>query len=120
MLKTILVAGILFSTSAQSHYFSYKSWLASSKEDRAAYIAGAFDSFVFYYDTDEGHDTNEHFRACVDRLHFSPQRFSEELFSFGANQTHMHGTVQALIVDYLFSICGRYKATGNSDPKLIS
>lgn len=110
MLKLFLIAEILYSTSALSHYFSYKSWLAASEADREAYIAGAFDSFVFYSDTDEGHETNQHFRVCVDRLRLSPKRFANELSSFGANHNHMQaGAVQALIVDYLIAVCGRYK-----------
>ena len=116
MLRAVFVAGILIASPTNSYYFSYQSWLAENDDARAAYIAGAFDSFVFYYDTDEGHDNNEYYRSCVERLRLKPRNFSAELSDFGSGQRHLHtGTVQAMIVAYLIKTCGRYSATGQTE-----
>lgn len=117
MLRIAFAMGLLISFPANSYYFSYQSWLAQSEDARAAYIAGAFDSFVFYYDTDEGHDTNEYYRSCVERLHLKPTQFAAELSDFGSSQPHLYaGTVQAMILEYLVKTCGRYKATSWEKP----
>ena len=125
-----LVVFLLFCSVARAEDFSfiwltYAQWERLSADDRAAYLAGAFDSLtgfgnggagrvadafdslMGFANADAGRKVAVHYSKCMRNAGMSLGQFSEKVLAFGLSRPDLQGTtVQRVLINYLIGLCG--------------
>ena len=99
MRSSILAAMLLAAAanfSAFSEFYTYSRWEALPTAQRAAYIAGAFDSLVGYGETDADQKTNVHYNNCIRRAQINNGQLAENVLAYARARPEHQISVQGL------------------------
>lgn len=111
VIKGKLAATFAFVMTAQSavsaNYFNYAQWDRMSLNDRAAYIAGSFDTLITVGAAGTA-KAMDHYEACMNRAGLTNVQLAENVRLFAASRPAMHGgPLQVALVSYLVELCGK-------------
>ena len=99
----VFVAGSSGAIAQVGVYFNFSQWEQLPENQRAAYIAGAFDSLI----SNEERRGSLHYQRCIRNTVMSSQQLAANVLAFVQTQPALQGqTVQIGLVRYLNSLCG--------------
>jgi hypothetical protein len=109
-MRSVLIAGLLSAlTISQANaqvYYNYADWDRLNESDRAAYIAGAYDSLVSIA-TAETASSARHYSRCVVSRQLSNEQLAKNVRAFVATRPNLQkGPVQGGLINYLVELCG--------------
>jgi hypothetical protein len=109
-MKSLLIAGLLSALTINQVnaqvYYNYADWDRLNESDRAAYIAGAYDSLVSIA-SPETASSARHYSRCVVSRQLSNEQLAKNVRAFVATRPNLQkGPVQGGLINYLVELCG--------------
>jgi hypothetical protein len=107
----VILIAALISSAAQAYYVSFQQWQAMPELARNAYIAGAFDGFLYENSTILSpawlQETAFHYEMCLSKAKMKNGQLAANVLNFASDKPKLQtGTVQDALRGYLFAACG--------------
>jgi hypothetical protein len=110
LLFSILALLLISPVYGQVGFFSYSEWASSDEATRAAYIAGAFDSYAIFamnVGSASQKAAAEHYSSCLRSARFTHRDLAEHVKTYAeAHSSSQRGSVIGALIDYLTALCG--------------
>jgi hypothetical protein len=101
---------LLWALPARANFWTYPEWQALPTELRAAYIAGAFDTFTTIQGSTGDKVMPEvaaHYAQCIESAHMNALQLADNVTKFVATKPELQtSTVPIALVKYLYAACG--------------
>ena len=109
MYRVALVLGLLMlGTNAEAEFVTFAQWVGAPNVLRTAYIEGAFDSLTRFVGAQKDANVATHYAKCMSAAKMTGDQLAENVRKFASRRPELHaGTVQAALVSYLNSMCGK-------------
>lgn len=102
----LILAGF-FACPARAGFYTYAEWAALPLNQSAAYIAGAYDSYVGFALNDDDVKRDNHFNQCVKNSRMNNGQLAQNIQAFASTRPNLQGAPpQAALVQYLIALCG--------------
>jgi hypothetical protein len=96
-------------------FYKYSLWEAMPVGARAAYIAGAYDSFVTFAQTEEDQTMSVHYINCVRQSKMNIHQLADNVIAFAKTRPEMQAwPLQIPMASYLNALCGFGQMTAKS------
>ena len=109
-MRLILIGGLatlFLMQPAAANFFTYAEWLRLSREGRAAYISGAYDSVVTFALGENGRRIAVHYGDCIRKTKMSNDQLAENIRKFVEDKPKLQaGSVQMPLIEYMHELCG--------------
>ena len=94
MAKRFIVCAwiLLLPNPALSNFYNYPEWQRLSPVERAAYIAGAFNSLISYHTDDIGAKASAHYFKCMQKSNMNNMQLAENVSAFASTRPNYRET----------------------------
>ena len=98
----------MLGTNAEAEFVTFAQWVGGPNVFRTAYIEGAFDSLTRFVGAPKHANVATHYAKCMSAATMTGDQLAENVRKFASRRPELHGgTVQAALVSYLNSMCGK-------------
>jgi hypothetical protein len=103
LIVMLLACGI---ATAHAGFYTYSTWASLAPAARAAYIAGAYDSFVGF-GTEKDMKRIDHYNDCVARSQMNHFQLADNVLAYAKTRPEIQAhTVMRPLLAYLEALCG--------------
>ena len=91
-----------------AEFVTFAQWVGAPNVFRTPYIEGAFDSLTRFVVAQKDANVATHYAKCMSAGKMTGDQLAENVRKFASRRPELHaGTVQAALVSYLNSMCGK-------------